>query len=265
MIPAIIFIPLILTISVLTSSFIFYVLLKRELKLIHSVRMISAAHSLNKFLFSGSGYAAISLKLKAQDLPAYKTVSSFALLELLSFLPWVALGFYFGPEIALKVPLVFIVLLAVILPFSLFRKKRLAGFFKNAFAYFNEIKLSALAVLPLVLLNVACGVFYYFFLLRAFGLTLSLLDILKITSVTFTVSYLSPSPSGLGFKEGSLVFLLMQKSVPFKNAAAIAVADRAIICVFYLILGALVAISFVLERPKKNEMSAIKQNEKCAG
>lgn len=243
----IILIILALTSSIFISSLIFWNLLNRRIRLLESIKLVCTATSLNRLILTGSGYAAMSYKLKKEHLPLHKSISSFVALELLLMLPWLALGIYFGFNIAVKVPVFFAVFLAIGLVFAIYKKEKAVNFAKEAWLHFKGIKSGIFIIIPLVLLHLSAGIIYYFFLFKVFGFTFPLADILKIATVSVAIGYFSPAPGGLGFKESGLVFLLMQKNISFRDSLSIAVTDRAAATAFYLILGFLFGTDLILK------------------
>lgn len=240
-----------LALIILISSFIFWILLNKDIKLWQAIKLICISGALNKILLTGSGYAAASWKLKSDDFPVYKSLSSFGVLELFSVMPWLILGLFWGAEIAIRIPLFLIVLFVLVLGFAIYKRKSMLDFLKNALSYLKKIRSNILMVIPLVLINIMIGIIYYFFLFRAFGFNCDFLNILKIVSVAFTIGYLSPSPAGLGFKEGGMVFLLMQQNLSFSSACYIAIADRIIMTGFYIILGFLFGAGIIRDEVRK--------------
>lgn len=262
MIGNIIFLVFILTVNVFVNSIIFWILLNSKIKFSQAIRLSSTAAALNKLFLSGSGYAAMSLKLKSSNLPFYKSLASFAAFELFSVLPWLILGFYFGAKLAIRVPLFFIVILAIGIISAIYKRKKAAGFIKDIWVYFKEIKLNILLIIPPVLINFILGVLYYFFLLRIFGFVLSPIDVLKIAAISFTLGYLSPAPAGLGFKEGGFIFLLAQKGLSLSESLPIAIADRVILTGFYLIVGSLFGTEMLINQIRKRFGHGFKQEDK---
>ncbi|MFC1593153.1 hypothetical protein ACFL4C_03980, partial [Candidatus Omnitrophota bacterium] len=94
----------VLVLSVFVSALMLWILLNRSIRLVEAVKLICIARAMNKLLFTGSGYAAASGKLKIGGLPFYKSLSSFAVFELFSVLPWFVMGIYFGAELSLRAP-----------------------------------------------------------------------------------------------------------------------------------------------------------------
>jgi len=244
-----IFLPL--TLRIIVSSSVIWLLLNRKIKFPHAIKLTCIATALNRLFLTGSGYVAMSGKLKINGLSLYKSLSSFAILELFSIIPWIILGLYFGTKIAIRIPLFLIALFVLVLTFAIYKRKDTINFLRNALAYLKEIRTNILMVTPLVLINVIIGIIYYFFLFRAFGFTFDFFEILRIISVAFTIGYLSPAPAGLGFKEGGLVFLLMQQNLSFSNACSIAIADRIITTGFYFVLGFLFGAEMIKNEIKR--------------
>jgi uncharacterized protein (TIRG00374 family) len=232
-----VFIPLALGMSVFLSSCVFWILLNRQVPLRKAIQGTTAAGALNKIFLTGAGYAAVSAALKNDSVPFYKSLASFAALELFSVLPWIIAGLYFGAQLAARTHWFLIVFFALAFFFILNKKKRLGDFISNAAGYFKETSRNILAVVPLVLLNIIAGACYYLLLFKAFGLRIPWGEVVKLIAVSFTIGYLSPLPAGLGIKESGMTFLLMQAGVPFKQSVALAVADRLVITLFYVACG----------------------------
>lgn len=245
---SVIFIIPALILSVFVSSVIFWVLLNKKIKLWESIKLVSIATSLNRLMLTGSGYAAMSYKLKKDRLPFHKSVSSFVALELFLMFPWLVLGIYFGFKVAAKVPVFFAAFSALALIFAIYKRDKAKDFVKESWLHFRGIKSGAFIIIPLVLLHLLAGVIYYFFLFKAFGFSFSCADILKIATVSVAMGYFSPAPGGLGFKEFGMVFLLMQKNLSLKDSLSIAVTDRIAVTAFYLILGFLFGTDLILSR-----------------
>ncbi|MFA6217882.1 MAG: lysylphosphatidylglycerol synthase domain-containing protein [Candidatus Omnitrophota bacterium] len=223
----------ILGVSVFLSSCIFWILLNREISFGKAVQRVTVAAALNKMLLTGSGYAAVSASLKNDSIPFYKSLASFAVLELFSVLPWIAAGFYFGAKQIAHIPFLLIVFFALVFFFVVSKKKRLVDFIKNAAGYFQETRRNILAVVPFVLLNGIAGLCYYSLFFKMFGLRIPWLEVFKLIAISFTLGYLSPVPAGLGVKESGMTFLLMQQGVSLKQAVSLAVCDRLLVTVFY--------------------------------
>ncbi len=242
---------LVLAAHIFISSVIFWILLNKKIKLWKAVKLVCTATSLNRLFLTGSGYAAMSYKLKRDDLSFYKSVPAFIMLELFSISPCLILGVYFGSKIAIKLPFLLIMLLAVILILAMYKKRKAGDFIKEVWAYFKGIRFNIPIIIPLVLISLILWVIYYFLLLKIFGFVLPVIDSLKIATVSVTIGYLSPAPAGLGFKEGGLIFLLMQKGLSFKDSLAVALLDRAILTGFYLGLGFLFGAEMIVSGIKK--------------
>lgn len=239
-----------LTAGLFTYSLVFWLMLNREIKLTSSLRLSAAASALNKLLITGSGYAAVSGKLKNSNIPLHKSVVAFMLSEIFIMVPWLVCGLYFGAKAAVKIP-VFLAFFLLLAFFAVLKRKAAISFSKEALVYVKTIKAHLPLVVPLVFLNIAAGAAYYFILFRIFAIKLPLREIFKIISVSVTAGYLSPSPSGLGFREGSIVFLLMQKGIAFNRAFSIALLDRLAVTGFYIATGAVCAAEILLDVVKK--------------
>lgn len=241
---------LVLILSIFVSSVIFWKLLNKKIKLWESVKLVCTATSLNRLILTGSGYAAMSYKLKRDHLTFHKSVSSFIALEVFLMFPWLVLGVYFGLKIAIKVPVFFAAFLTIALIFAIYKRGKTIDFIKEAWSHFKGAKFNILIIIPLVLIHLFLGIIYYFFLFKAFGFTFPLPDILKIATVSVAVGYFSPAPGGLGFKESGLTFLLMQKSLSLKSSLSIAVTDRALATAFYLTLGFLFGAELIFKEAR---------------
>lgn len=247
-----------LILNIFLNCVIFWFFLGKQIKLLDAIKVSCAAIALNRLFFVGSGYAAMSYKLKRDDLPLHKSISSFLAVELFLVSPWLISGLYFGSKFALKIPPFFSVLLAALLILLFYKKKKAMGALKDAWLHFKSIRMNIFVILPIVLINFFSGILYYFFLLKAFGFTFSLTEILKVATVAFNIGYLSPAPSGLGFKESGLVFLLMQKDLSLKSSLSIALTDRALVTALYLILGFLFGSGII----QKEIKAFFKRNKK---
>ena len=240
----------ILCLSVFINSLALWILLNKSIGIREMIRLTCIAIALNKLLLTGSGYVLLSLKLKRDEVPVYKTISAFIILELFSISPWLILGFYFGAKVFLKIPVIFIAILWLLLIFIIIEKNKIINFFKKVIGYFKEIRLNFFIIVPLVLLNVLLGFAYYFLLFKSFGFFFNRLDVLRIVSVAITVGYLSPAPAGLGFKESSMVFLLIHQGFSLKNSISFTIADRIISTAFYLALGFLFGAETIINEIK---------------
>lgn len=240
-----------LNLSILISSSVLWILLNRRIKLWQAIKLSCIITALNKLLLTGSGYAVMSWKLKSDDFPLHRSLASFAVFELFSVLPWLILGFYFGAKITIKVPVFLIVILVLILLSVIFKREAIINFLKNVLNYLKELKFGFIGIIPLVITNTALGITYYFFLFKVFGFSLKLLDILKVVSVSFTLGYLSIFPSGLGVKEGSMIYLLAKQGIPLSSSASIAITDRLLVTSFYASLGFLFGANIIKDEIKR--------------
>lgn len=248
MIGNIISIVLTLAIGFFISPFILWIILNRKITLWQTIKVTYIINALNKLFLTGSGYLAMGWKLKSGDFPISLSLSSFAIFELFSILPWLILGLYSGARITLEAPVFFIAILVLILVFSICRGKTII---KNIFAYFKEIKINFLIIIPLLITNVVLAIIYYFFLFNLFGFKLGFQDILRIVSVSFTLGYLSIFPSGLGVKEGSLIYLLAGEGIPLSSSISIAITDRVLTTSFYAFFGFLFGAKIIKEEIRR--------------
>jgi len=242
-----------------SHAFNFYLLAGRRIPLAKVCRLVFCASALNKLLFTGSGFLAASrLGRDETETKSSQILAVFVLLELLSVSGWLAAGIFFGARMAKGAPLILAVFLAIVLAalwFKLRPKKGDAGSpswkdsFKTAPRY-------VLLVMPLIVINAFLFAAYYFFFFRAFGAALSLLATIKIVAVSFTAGYLSPAPSGLGFKDAGLAALLVAAGLSPGLAITLAVVDRLLVSIFWVFLGGGSAIELAKQefrrRTKKN-------------
>ena len=235
----------------LTSAINFYLLVHRKINLKEAFKLICVAAALNKLLFTGSGYLASSYFSRNKNLPFYKALSAFFLLEFLAVSLWLTLGVYFGAKIAIRMPLILVVVLIIFGIMVWLKKDKFIPSIKNILKYFKEMGARVFMVIPFVIINVVLFIIYYFFLFRLFNFHTEMLNIIKIVSVSFTIGYLSFAPTGLGFKDTGLVLLLMENGLSLNVALSIAIIDRVIITVFWGILGAVVGYDLIREEIKK--------------
>jgi len=234
-------------------TLIFWLLINKEMTLGKALQLCTAALVLNKFLFTGIGYAAVSGKLKSDEFPLHKSISAFVLSEMFVITPWVVSGLYFGARVGLKIPLIFIIFLLLALVFLLYKRKKAQRFLQEAAAYVRETSVHLGCVLPLAVINILISITYYYFLFDAFRVSMSFAEVFKIVSVSFTVGYLSPLPSGLAFREGSMIFLLMQQGLAFNKALSIALTDRLAVTVFFIVIGFLCAAQIIIPALTKSK------------
>lgn len=238
--------------AVFIHATIFWVVIKKKVPFSSAVRLTCVAMALNRLFLSGSGYAAMSWKLKKENIPLHKSLSSFMVFEVFSTLPWLILGIYFGARVTAKSHILPISLILVFIALAFcFKKKQVLRFIRDATAYLKQVKFDFMVILPLVLLNLALGIIYYYFLLAAFGFVFSLTEVFKIATVSFTVGYLSPAPSGIGFKEAGIVYLLMRQNLALKSALSVAIADRVMVSVFYIVMGLLCGSKMIISELKR--------------
>lgn len=251
MISNIILIVLTLAIGFFISPFILWVILNRKITLWQTIKLTYIINALNKLFLTGSGYLAMGWKLKNESFPITRSLSSFAIFELISILPWLISGFYFGARITIETPGFFIVILILIFVFSIYKGKTILSLFKNVLTYFKEIRIDFLVIIPLLITNVALGIIYYFLLFNLFGFSLRFPDILRIVSVSFTLGYLSIFPAGLGAKEGGLIYLLAGEGIPLPSSISIAITDRVLMTSFYAFFGFLFGAKIIKEEVRK--------------
>lgn len=214
-------------------------------------RLICVARALNKFFFTGSGYIAGSYFSRREKLPFYKTLSAFAVLEFLPVFIWLSLGIYFGAEFAIKIPLILVIIVIALGITIWFKRDKIVSSVKNILQHLKEMSGKILFIMPFIFLNMVLGLLYYFFLFKLFHFYPSILNIIKIVSVSATISYLSPAPTGLGFREAGVVLLLVDLSMPLGDALSLAILDRVIITAFWGISGSILGFDLIKEEINK--------------
>ncbi|MFH1772018.1 MAG: lysylphosphatidylglycerol synthase domain-containing protein [Candidatus Omnitrophota bacterium] len=215
----------------------FYILSQRKIVFKDAFKVTCIATALNKFLFTGTGYLASSYIWRNKEISPYKAMGNFLIIEVLNVSIWLILGLYFGLRLTARFPWVVVIFTVFFLTAVWLKRKALSIRMKPAFESFIKTGIRVLYILPLAALNTACFVAYYFFLFKIFNYYPSIADIVKIIAVSFTVGYLSPAPAGIGFKETGLVAILLEGGLLLKTAAAIALADRVIVTLFWGVLG----------------------------
>ncbi len=246
-------------------SLVFWLLLGKAVKIGRAFQLSTAALVLNKFLLTGAGYAAASAKLKNDNVAFHKSLPAFIFMEFLFVVPLLASGLYYGAHIVVRAPLFllgFILLLAI---FALYKRKKIKGFFREVASEAKAASAHLWLIIPLVAANIFLIIVYYKLLLGVFNIPLSFYEIYKLVAVSFTIGYLSPVPSGLAFKEGSLIYLLMQKGQAFNTALSLAITDRAIITGFYIILGFLCAGHIVFSAVREEYVKRVNKQKAAAG
>ena len=113
--------------------------------------------------------------------------------------------------------------------------------------------------MPFVGFNMVLFVAYYFFLFKFYQFTPSFIDIIKIVAVSFTLGYLSPAPTGLGFKDVALVLLLVDAGLDSRAAFSMAIFDRGFNTLFWGILGSILGFDLIKEEFKKRFHKNIKK------
>lgn len=247
----IIFIILAFAVAVFLNAVNFYLLYGGGMKLREAVRLTTVAAALNKLFFTGSGYVAASLVSRNKNLEFHRTIAAFLVLEAASILPWLALGVCFGAAIAFRRPVIFIAVAALFFAAAWKKRDKLAKAFKDILESFAATCKRLFFIVPFVPANMLLLALYYLFIFRLFDFTPGLLEVVKITAVTFTIGYLSPAPAGLGFKEAGMVLLLTRYGLPPGTATAIALADRFIMTVLVGICGGIFGFDLLREELRK--------------
>lgn len=223
----------------------FYLLVNRRITFTEAFRLVSVAAAFNRVLLAGTGYVAGSLFSRNKQLPFYKALGAFLISELLFVGVWLTLGLFCGVQLAQKMPWLFLVLLLLAVGLLIIKRDKIVAAKKDLLGYLSEVKQVIPAVLLFNILNAGLFVFYYYLLFSIFDFHPGYLTVLKIVSITITVSYFSPLPSGLGIKEGALSLLLMEGGQPLGMSLAIALADRIILTSFWFALGALLGFDLI--------------------
>jgi len=254
----IIYVILILLLISIVNAVDFYILIYPELTIKEAFKLITTAITLNKLLFTGSGYLTSSYLSRNKNLPFYKALSAFLLLEALGVSLWLGLGIYFGAKIAVKIPFIFIPILVFIIILGWLKSKNFTKAAKNVLTVLKDMARRIPVIMPLIFLNMLLFICYYLFLFRIFNFNPGVLSIIKIVSISFAVGYLSPVPAGAGFKDTALVLLLMNSGLTLDRAVVIAVFDRVLVAVFWGVLGSIFGYDLIKEQVKRR-LKAIKK------
>lgn len=224
----------------------FWQLAGRKISFWQSYRLTVVSVTLNKFLFSASGFIAGSYYSRSKGITAGRTLGVFLILELLSVGGWVILAVYFGGQLAAQAIWIVITLIAVAL---------IVYYRRGKFIKVWDILLGQLDVLKNNILW--CGLYagvdmllfalYYKFLLAGLHVFVPPEKLLSIIALSFCAGYLSPAPSGLGVKDAALAGLLLKAGVSLPAAGLVVVADRLVMTGFWLILGLLVSSDLLKE------------------
>ncbi|OGQ96075.1 MAG: hypothetical protein A2521_13280 [Deltaproteobacteria bacterium RIFOXYD12_FULL_57_12] len=225
----------------------FYLLVNRRIKFFEAFRLVSVAAAFNRILLTGTGYVAGSLFSRNKQLPFYQALGAFLISELLFVGLWLILGLLYGVRLAQEMPWLFLLLPLTAAGLLLLKKEKIAAAGKNLLGYLVEAKRVIPAVLLCNTLNAGLFIFYYYLLFGIFDFYPGYFTVLKIVSITITLSYFSPLPSGLGIKEGALGLLLMEAGQPLGQSLAIALADRIILTSFWFALGSLLGFDLIKE------------------
>ena len=247
----IVYIILNLLLTAVVSAVCFYLLVYPGVTLKDAFKLVSAAVAINKFFLTGSGCVSASYLSRSKDLPFYKALSAFLLLEALGVPVWLGLGIYFGAKLTVRIPGVFVPILAIMAVLAWWKREKFIKAAKNILAAFKDMGRNIPLVIPFIVLNMGLFFSYYFFLFRLFDFYPRPLEIIKIMSVSFTTGYLSPAPAGLGFRDTSLVLLLVNSGVAINKAILIAIFDRVFVTVFWAVLGGVFSYSLIKEEVKR--------------
>ena len=256
---SILFIFLLLFSIFILTSLIFYILIQKKIKFFTACKLVSIAFALNRLLFTASGFIASSyLFQKKKNLNFSETLGAFFVMELLGVLLWLSLGVYFGVSLSLEIPWIFWIFLFFLLLFLTFRYRYLRDNFSKIKRYFVELSKNAFKVIPLVILNQFLYVFYYYSLFSLFGFFPHFMQIIKIISLSFSLGYLSPAPTGLGLKDASLVFLLVKEGVPLNSSILCTFLDRVLVTGFWTLMGALLGFN-IIKKAVEDRINYFKQ------
>jgi uncharacterized protein (TIRG00374 family) len=238
---------LILSLIIVLNALSFYLLVNRNLSFKQALQWTLVAAVINKLFFTGTGYLALSYFSGTKELKFSRILAAFFALEFFSLIGWLAGGIYFGAKIAFNMPLLFLIVLVVSAITFWIKKEKIKKFLKEMTGYLKELKPFVFLALFFGICSVCLGTIYYFFLFGIFGFKPGLLNIYKIVSVAFTAGYLSPAPAGLGFKDAGMVALLVQQGLALNLAIAVALWDRVISTVFWLVAGMLFGANMIKE------------------
>ncbi|MFH1767678.1 MAG: lysylphosphatidylglycerol synthase domain-containing protein [Candidatus Omnitrophota bacterium] len=234
----------------LVTALCFYLLAGRKITFKEAFKLSSTATALNRLFFTGSGYLASSYFARAKNIPFGQTLSAFAVLEFINVSPWLCFGFYFGAKLTFKIPFVIPLLLVLFAVTAWLKKSKIFYAVKKVTAHLKKTGRKILFIIPFAVINMLLYLIYYTLIFKTFHFSTSLLNILKITSLSLTVGYLSFMPAGLGFKETTLVMLLKDNGVILNHAVNIAIADRVCYTLFWAILGLIVGFDLIRESVK---------------
>jgi len=247
----IIFIIFVLIIIAIINALIFLILVDSKVSFKESLRLTSSASAINKVLFTGSGYFSSSYLSKNKNLSFYNILGIFFLMEVMGVSVWIIMGIYFGAEVVVKIPWFIIPFLIIFAITAWFKKDKLVSILKSVLHYFKERWVRIIIIVPFVILNTALFGLYYFFLFWFFDFHPTALNIIKIISISFTVGYLSPAPAGVGFKDTSLVLLLMNSGLTPNKAVLVAVFDRIFVTAFWGVLGGIFGYDLIKKEVRR--------------
>jgi len=248
---SLIYIIIILLLISIVNAVDFYILIYPELTVKEAFKLITTATALNKLLFTGSGYLTASYLSRNKNLPFYKALSAFLLLEAMGVSLWLGLGVYFGSKFAVKMPAITVPILVLIMLLIWLRRQKFIKAVKKILTALKDMGKRLPSIMPFIILNMILFFGYYFFLFRFFNFHPQPLEIIKIISVSFTIGYLSPAPAGAGFKDTGLVLLLMNGGLALNPAIFIAVFDRIFVIVFWGLLGGIFGYSLLKNEIKR--------------
>ncbi len=236
---------------VIINSLIFYILVGRKIKLFWCFVLVSVSTALNRLLFTGSGFFLSSYLSRNRHLSFSESLSAFFVMEFFGVLLWIPLGIYFGAAVTIKIPWIFWLITVAVFSFIYLQRKKIRVWFVNLKRSLKNLSKNIPFVIPLILLNGCVYIAYYYFLLSLFDFFPTFLQLIRIISLSFTLGYLSPAPSGLGFKDTGLILLLVKEGLSLNKSILCAIIDRGITTFFWVILGLLFGFDLIREEVKR--------------
>ena len=122
------------------NAVVFYFIVGGAVKLKDAFKLTGIATSVNKIIFSGSGYLLSSYLSQEKRLSFSRSISAFFMLEFLSVSLWLVLGLYFGAKLAIRIPWVILAAAIIVFITVWFRGKRVVETACSLLRYFKVIK-----------------------------------------------------------------------------------------------------------------------------
>jgi len=232
---------LMLVLIALAHAGAFYFLFGRTITYREALRINCAAIALNKIFFSGTGFVMAGSLAKNKNISWQKVLGVFLVLEGLSVIPWLIAGCFFGITFAAVNAYIVLAVILFGLLFIWIKREKFRKVLFDMRVHAGQIGKNIVYALPCIILEMFLFFCYYVFLFQGYALNITGFNIFKIVAVSFSAGYLSPAPSGLGFKDAALAGLLLLQGVAAGKAAMIMAFDRLIIMVFWLAMGFIAA------------------------